>query len=354
LTPSLAWFPWSRSTRAGIILGLAIATSIATSIPGRALAQTTPPATPPTEEARRDAAKAFKEGVKAFAAKDYATAALRFEEADHLAPHPSAVWNLARSLDHAGQRARAANAYLRYLRDAPPDAPDREEATRSLDALAQQLVRVDVTARAAFDTVLLDGHPIDPGTIYADSGPHTVEAHAADQVVRADATGVAGAFIPITLSLPPLAPPAPAPAPSAPPPVAPAPTPTAISTSASPPPPPSPSHGWSPVVFWISAGTTAALLGTAIGLGVDTLSFKNGTYDSAPASQQPADYSNGVGRMNRTNILFGCAGAAAVFTAVTGIWLTSWHGSHAAPPDAPATATLALGPGSLQLLGTFR
>jgi len=119
-------------------------------------------------------------------------------------------------------------------------------------------------------------------------------------------------------------------------------------------PPVSPaSHGWSPVVFWVSAGATAILLGTAIGLGVDTLSFKNGTYDVAPASQQPADYSDGVGRMNRTNILLACAGAGAVFTVVTGLWLTDWHGGKDAQ-SASTRASLVLGPGSLQLAGTFR
>ncbi len=71
----------------------------------------------------------------------------------------------------------------------------------------------------------------------------------------------------------------------------------------------------------------------------------------APASQQPADYSDGVGRMNRTNVFFALAGAGAAFTTVTGIWLTDWHGGHSA---APAGASLVVGPGSLQLAGTFR
>jgi hypothetical protein len=95
---------------------------------------------------------------------------------------------------------------------------------------------------------------------------------------------------------------------------------------------------------------TAVLLGTAIGLGVDTLSFKSGTYDNASAGpQQLADYDDGVGRMNRTNVMFAIAGAGAVFTAVTAIWLTDWHGAAHA-----TTASLGVGAGSLQLYGTFR
>jgi hypothetical protein len=54
--------------------------------------------------------------------------------------------------------------------------------------------------------------------------------------------------------------------------------------------------------------------------------------------------------MNRTNILFACAGAAGLFTAITGLWLTDWHGGHASP----VAARLAWGPGSFELHGSFR
>ncbi len=308
-----------------------------------------------TEQARRDAAKAFAEGVKAFAAKDYAAAAKHFDEADHLAPHPNAVWNLARALQRGGERARAADAYTRYLREAPPDAHDCDAATRALDELSPQLVRIDVSA-PGFDFILVDGHALEAGSTFAEPGHHAVEGHAGDRVVTADAAGDPGAVVPITLSLPaPPAPALPAPPPSASPspPTSPSPGLTPAAPSAphpAPGPAPAPSLGWSPVVFWVSAGATTILLGTAIGLGIDTLSFKSGTYDVAPAAQQPADYSDGVGRMNRTNVFFALAGAGAAFTAVTGIWLTDWHGSHS---DA-RTASLVLGPGSLTLAGTFR
>jgi hypothetical protein len=326
-----------------VALGLAVAASS----PAPALAQWAEV----TEQARRDAAKAFAEGVKAFAAKDYATAALRFDEADRLAPHPNAVWNLARALQRGGERARAADAYTRYLREAPPDAHDRDAATRALDELSPQLVRIDVTA-PGFDSVLVDGRRVEDHSTFAEPGHHVVEGHVGDKVVGAEATGDAGAVVPITLAVPspplPPAPPTPRPAP----PPAPAAPANAIPPPrpAAPAPAPSPPHGWSPAVFYVSAGATAVLLGTAIGLGIDTLSFKSGTYDVAPASQQAADYSDGVGRMNRTNILFACAGAAGLFTAITGLWLTDWHGGRASP----AAASLALGPGSLELHGTFR
>ncbi len=324
---------------------MALGLGLAASLPLPALAQSTPP----TEDARRDAAKAFTEGTKAFAAGDYELAAHRFDEADRLAPHPNAVWNLARALEHAGHAARAADAYARFLREAPPDAHDRDAATRALDQLEPALLRIDVQA-PGFDRVLVDDRAVEGRSAYAEPGHHVVEGHAGETVVKADADGNAGAVVAITLALPappppPLPAPAPVPAPArdagpAPPP-APVPAPAPPSSAAS--------HGWSPVVFYVSAGVTAALLGTAIGLGVDTLSFKSGTYDNATGPQQLADYNDGVGRMNRTNVMFAIAGAGAVFTAVTAIWLTDWHGDGRA-----TTASLGAGPGSLQLYGTFR
>lgn len=342
--------PFFRSLHvaAGFGFCLATAAAAAVSTPRLALAQ----AAPPAEEARREAAKAFTEGTRAFAVKDYELAARRFEQADQLAPHPNAVWNLARALEHAGHRARAAEAYARYLRDAPPDAHDRDEATRAIDRLEPTLLRIDVRA-AGFDTVLVDGRPVEGTSAYEDPGHHVVEGHAGDVLVKADADGDAGSVVAITLALPaPAAAPAPTPAPAPPP--APAPVPA---QAAKPPPAPAPapsptSHGWSPVVFYVSAGLTVALLGTAIGLGIDTLSFKSGTYDNAAAGpQQLAEYDDGVGRMNRTNVMFAVAGAGAVFTAVTAIWLTDWHGHGSRSTTA---ASLGLGPGSLELRGTFR
>jgi hypothetical protein len=323
-------------------LGLA-----AGAVPRPAFAQSPPP----TDEARREAAKAFTEGTRAFAAQDYELAARRFDEADHLAPHPNAVWNLARALEHAGHAARAADAYARYLREAPPDAHDRDAATHALDQLEPTLLRIDVRA-PGFDAVLVDDRPVEGSSAYEDPGHHVVEGHAGDKVVRADADGDAGAVVAITLALPSTGPvpspspeptPTPAPAPAPSPPPAPAPAPVPVTSSSS--------HGWSPVVFWVSAGVTAAVLGTAIGLGVDTLSFRNGTYANDPAGpQQLADYNDGVGRMTRTNVMFAIAGAGAAFTAVTAIWLTDWHGHGASS----STASLGLGLGSLQLVGTFR
>lgn len=100
-----------------------------------ALATGTALAQQPTEAARKEAARVFAQGEKAFAARDYALAASRFEEAYRLAPHPNAIWNDARALLRSGARAPAANAFAHYLRDAPPTRPtaarQRERSTTS-------------------------------------------------------------------------------------------------------------------------------------------------------------------------------------------------------------------------------
>src|SRR5262245_7274448 len=76
----------------------------------------------------RAAAAAFKEGQRAFRAGDDRRAAEQFELAYHDKPHHSPLWNAAQSWEKAGEYVRAGNLYARFLRDAPPDTPDRNQA----------------------------------------------------------------------------------------------------------------------------------------------------------------------------------------------------------------------------------
>jgi hypothetical protein len=99
------------------------------------------------------------------------------------------------------------------------------------------------------------------------------------------------------------------------------------------------------VVFWAGAGFTALATAATIASGVDTLSFRSGTYD---ASQTTANYNAGRDRMDRTNVCLAVAIAGAAFTGVTALWLVDWHGSR------ETHAALGVGPGALQLAGTFR
>jgi hypothetical protein len=294
------------------------------------------------DEARVEAAKAFGEGEKAFARKDYALAARRFEEAYRLAPHPNATWNEARALRHAGERARAANAYAKYLRDAAPDARDRSEATRELEGLGKQLVLVRLDA-AGFDVVLVDDQRVETASVYVDPGRHVVEGRAGEQTVRAEEKGDAGATVDVTLTVPPPPPPPPPPPTPTPPPV---PTPT----PAPPPPPapaptPTPSSTWSPAVVWIGAGVTALTTAATVWSGVDTLSFRSNTYDP---SKTTANFDTGHDKMQRTNVLLTVSLVSAAFTGIAAIWLVDWHGRGGTHTELAAT------PGSLELTGVFR
>jgi hypothetical protein len=287
------------------------------------------------DDARREAAKAFAEGEKAFAQKDYPGAARRFEEAYRLAPHPSATWNEARALEHAGEKAHAANAYAKYLREAEPEAHDRAEATRELEGLGRRLVLVRLQA-TGFDVVLIDDQRVEGPSVYVDPGRHVVEGRAGEQVVHADARGDAGAVVDVVLNAPP---PAPAPAPT------PAPAPALTPAPVPPPPPVPPSSGWSPAVVWVGAGVTALATAATVWSGVDTLSFRSSTYD---ANQTTANYDTGRDKMHRTNFLLGVSVLTAAFTGIAAIWLVDWHGTRGTHTG------LAVTPGSLALTGTFR
>src|SRR5579883_1186046 len=92
-----------------------------------------------TAEDRRQAARDFAEGDRAFKDGDFRHAAESYERAYQRVPHYSALWNAARSWDHAGEPSRAANLYARYLREAPPRARDRNSAQRLLRALSNRL-----------------------------------------------------------------------------------------------------------------------------------------------------------------------------------------------------------------------
>jgi hypothetical protein len=312
-----------------------------------ALALAAPAAHAQDDRARAEAAQAFGEGEKAFAKKDYALAARRFEEAYRLAPHPNATWNEARALLHAGEKARAANAYAKYLREAPADTRDGAEATRALEGLGKELVLVRLDA-PGFDVVLLDDQRVDTPSLYVDPGRHVVEGRAGEQVVKAEAKGDAGATVDVKLTLPPaptptpvpVPPPAPAPAPPPAPPPLPAPAPT-------------PASGWSPAVVWVGAGVTVLSTAATIWSGIDTVSFKNNTYDANPTTP---NYDTGRGKMQRTNGLLILSILGGGFTGAAAIWLVDWHGPHETRPHETGglAASLVATPGAIELTGTFR
>jgi hypothetical protein len=251
---------------------------------------------------RQAAQKDFAEGQRAFTLGDFPHAAESFEKAYQKAPHHAALWNAARSWQRAGEIAKAANLYARYLREAPPNAPDRNSATSALQKLSPKLARLEIHATDV-ESITVDGEPTEAMSVYVTPGAHVIEGKAGDRPVRQNQRVEAGSVVSVALVAPP----------------------PAVSASSAPPPAPPPapkSHKLSPVVFFVGAGVTAVLAGVTTWSGMNTLSQKD-TFD---ADRSQANLDEGHSRQTRTNILLGFTAGAAVFTTVAAIWLVDWKG----------------------------
>ncbi len=129
----------------------------------------------PAAEPREVAASHFAEGERAYAAGDYRAAAIAFESAHIVDPQPASAWNAARAWHLAGELARGATFYRRYLDVAPTGAQDRDEATRHLLALAAEVARVEVVG-AEPSILRIDGRPALAAVLYLVPGTHRIEA----------------------------------------------------------------------------------------------------------------------------------------------------------------------------------
>ena len=304
---------------------LASATTLTASLPVRAQS-----ALPATAEERKLAAKDFAEGDRAFKEGDYRQAAESYERAYQRVPHHSALWNAARAWHRAGELAKAANLYARYLREAPPNARDRNSAQRAMNELSNKLARLEIHATDVGD-VHLDGQAVQGASVCVTPGAHGVEGRAPDgREVRQEPKVDAGDVVSVAL-----VPPAATPQPPA------------------PPPPPEPEHasrsrGWSPVVVYFEGAVTLALTGITIWSGFDTLSQKD-TFDRTPTQD---NLDAGRQKESRTNVLIlGSAGLAAL-TAATAIFLVDWRGGGS-KEDASPHVQVGAGPGVLTLRGEF-
>ncbi len=282
-----------------------------------------------TPEDRKEAAKLFHEGSRAYAHGDFTHAAQSFEAAYARAPRLPPLWNAARAWDRAGEPVRAANLYAAYLRKAPPSAPDRNSATAALRKIEPKLARLQVHAMDVQD-VKIDGTAAadiaeDLSEVYVAPGSHVLEGTHAGKAVRVVQDAPAGVTTSVVLQAPPEAPP-----------------PTA-------PPPPQvhhPAHGGiSPIFFFVGAGLTAVAGGLTIWSGVDTLGQRS-TFDAAPTQ---ANLDEGKSRQTRTNVFIGVTAGLAALTGVTAIFV-DWKG-HASRER--AALRVVPGWGSLAVEGAF-
>lgn len=310
-----------------------------------------------TAEDRKQAAKDFAEGDRAFKDGDYRHAAESYEHAYHRVPHYSALWNAARSWDHAGEPARAANLYSRYLREAPPRARDRNSAQRLLRALSNRLARLEIHATDVSD-VHVDDAPTDAPSVYVTPGAHVVEGKTSDgTVVRQSSDVQAGDVVSVAL-VPPVAGASASSTPAAPvstatPATAAAPSPAHATTDDTQhdEPQQSSSRKWSPIFVYFGGALTLALGGITIWSGLDTLQQKD-TFDKNPTQ---SNLDSGKSKELRTNVLIGATSAVAVVTGVTALFLIDWkgHGGKETKPDESPSVQVGAGLGSLLVRGEF-
>lgn len=263
-------------------------------------------------DADRTAARHFADGQKAFAAGDYAHAGDEFEAAYRDKPHHAPLWNAARSWQRAGEDVRAANLYARYLREAPPDAPDRDQATTALRGLTGKMGRIEPHA-AGVDKLRLDGKSVDAPVVYVAPGEHVAEADDHGKAVRKVVTVRAGEQTSVTLA------------------------PVQETAPAEPlvgPPREARDDGGAPVasrkplspaVVVVGIALTAVAGGITVASGLDTISKRNAFPSDPTQPRLDAAFAS----QTRTNVLIGTTVGLGVVTAVLAAFFTDWSGGAA-------------------------
>ena len=280
-----------------VVSPLALALALATMTPPR-LALAAPPA-----EGDRTAARHFADGQKAFAAGDYPHAGDEFEAAYRDKPHHAPLWNAARSWQRAGEEVRAANLFARYLREAPADAPDRDQANASLRALTARLGRIEPHA-AGVEKLRLDGKSVDAPVLYVAPGEHVAEGDDGGVRVRKVVTVRAGEQVSVT-----------------------------VAHEAKPSPVLGPPRGGepdassrkplSPIIPVVGGVLTAVVGGLTIASGLDTVSKRDAFLGDKTQDRLDTAFSS----QSRTNVLLGTTIGLGAITAVIVVFFTDWSGS---------------------------
>ncbi|MDB4996470.1 MAG: hypothetical protein JWM74_3902 [Myxococcaceae bacterium] len=319
---------WFSSTF--VVAGLVLTCTVASAQPGA-------PARPAqTPDDAKNAAREFAEGQRAFAAGDFQRAGEEFEAAYRDKPHHAPLWNAAKSWDSAGESARAAGLYARYLREAPADAPDRDAATAALRAISTRVVKLEIHPAEGVTNVTVDGKPLEGETIYVTPGDHTIDGKKGDKHAHKDQSGKAGDVLSVLLDAsdtPVVAPPPPDRTPDV------APKNDRLDDGR---------HGLSPIFVLVGGALTVAAAGITVWSGVDTLSQKD-TFD---IERSQANLDDGRAKQTRTNVLIGVTAGLAVVTGVTAIFFTDW-GKKAEAPPTTGSLRAGVGAGTLVLSGSF-
>ncbi|UQA63003.1 hypothetical protein [Polyangium aurulentum] len=290
---------WSRrAALLSLLAAAACASSASIASPARAA----------DPEAREVATRAFEEGERAFEAGDFVRAGDAFEAAHRAVPHSAPLWNAARSWQKAGEIARAATLYARYLREAPPDAPDRDAASVALAELAPRLGRIEVYAPDV-EEIRIDDRPLEGPVVYVNPGTHVLEGRSRGRLLRRTEVLEAGATRSAALVEEPgpaLGAPITAPLPRP----RPAEKPTA--------PRPSPPGILLPALTMGAGSATLVMTGATVWSGIDTLAARR-EFDANPTQDR---LDSGRKRQIRTNTLLGTSlGLGALTAAAASAWI---------------------------------
>lgn len=121
----------NRSAHIGVVLGLCFALL--------------PTPSAHADDASRIAMEHFKKGTRAYDLGRFLEAAAEYEKAYEAKDNPALLYNLGQAYRGAGEHQKALNCYRAYLRNAP-DAPNREEVTKFIEALRITIAMQKATA----------------------------------------------------------------------------------------------------------------------------------------------------------------------------------------------------------------
>lgn len=289
----------------------------------------------------RAAADAFDRGREAYKSGDLVAAAEAFERADSQVGSPIALEYAIRSRDKAGHLERAATlaalAARRYPGEASLEKLVRDVLARGRTELHELTIDCSEPCELVVDGKLLHGKSDFERVVFLTDGEHTLRAGFPG--ARSDVktvTAAAGGQGSLVFEAPPEVALEDEPEPEVDPEAAervadPEPAPRAL------PPEPREADGWSPGVFWVGAGLTAALGAVTLWSGLDTV---NNPGESAVREACRSDhpdcqslYDEGRERQSRTNLLLGATGVVGLATIVIGAAAVDW-GDEDAPDEA--------------------
>jgi tetratricopeptide (TPR) repeat protein len=240
----------------------------------------------------------FREATEAYQDGRYSAAASLFEAADRLAPHPSTRYNAATAWEQAGEAARAATGYEAALAIESLDEGRRKTAEERLAVLKKSLGRIRVQRPlGAFVTVDHVQHAPVPATFYLLPGTYQLGVDYQGKTSQSPLTIVAGRDHDVKLDFP---------EPEGATPV----TPADIMKPLPPPPAPADTGISQRTWGWVGVGTSVALSGAAIAVGLRALAARDQFVASGNTDREAHDQASDL-RL-ATNILWGGATAAGV------------------------------------------